>query len=320
MSTIITITFSPCIDKSTTVPSLVPEKKMHCTLPGLEPGGGGINVARALKKLGEDPIAIFPSGGYAGKFFNHLMAVENIRSKIIDVDGETRENLIVLDQSINAQYRFGMPGAGLVEHEWRQCLQAVSETEEVAFIIVSGSLPPGVPVRVFGQLAEIATSKNARLIVDTSGEALKTAAVHGAYLLKPNLGELAYLAGVEELQPCELVPVSRRLIKNGCCEVVFISQGSQGATLITRDAVEKIVAPNVIVKSTVGAGDSMVAGIVFFLSRGKTLAEAARFGVACGTAATMNPGTELCKKQDAFHLYELMQETLCLDTAATFHE
>jgi len=316
MSTIITITFSPCIDKSTTVTSIIPEKKIHCTPPKLEPGGGGINVARALRKLGEDPIAIFPSGGYTGKFFNHLMAIENIHSTIVEVEGETRENLIVLDQSIKAQYRFGMPGAALSEKEWSECLQALATVKEVDYIVVSGSLPPGVPMRVFGQLDEIAASKKARLIIDTSGEVLKTAAVHGAYLLKPNLGELAYLAGVEELLPSELVPVSRSLIRNGSCQVVLISQGSAGATLITKNTVEKIAAPSVTIRSTVGAGDSMVAGIVYFLSLGKSLSEAARFGVACGTAATMNPGTELCKKQDAFHLYELMEVSRQQSSAA----
>ena len=307
MSNIITITFSPCIDKSTSVPLIIPEKKLRCTSPKLEPGGGGINVARALKKLGEDAIAIFPSGGYTGKFFNHLMEMENIHSKIIEVKNETRENIIVLDQSINAQYRFGMPGTELSEHEWRQCLQAVEEINDAEFVIASGSLPPGVPVNIYGKLAEIAKTKNAKLIVDTSGEALKEVAQKGVYLLKPNLGELAYLAGVDELQPGDVVPLSKEIIEKGICEVIVISMGMAGATLITRNSVDVIAAPKVIRKSTVGAGDSMVAGIVFFLSKGKSLLEAAKFGVACGTAATMNPGTELCKSDDAFHLYDSMQ-------------
>ena len=101
MSSIVTITLSPCIDKSTAVPKLLPEKKLQCTAPKLEPGGGGINVARALKKLGEDAIAIFPSGGYTDKFFNHLMEIDKIHSKIIEIENETRENIIVLDQSAN---------------------------------------------------------------------------------------------------------------------------------------------------------------------------------------------------------------------------
>ena len=308
MSKIITITFSPCIDKSTSISCLIPEKKLQCAPPKLEPGGGGINVARALKKLGEEAIAIFPSGGYTGKFFNHLMERENINSKIIEIENETRENIIVLDQSINAQYRFGMPGSELNEHEWKECLRAVEEINDANFIIASGSLPPGVPVNIYAMLAEIAKEKNAKLIVDTSGEALKEAVQKGIYLLKPNLGELAYLAGVDELKPGDIVSVSREIIEKGMCEVIVISMGMAGATIVTKDFTEIITAPKVTRKSTVGAGDSMVAGIVFFLSRGESLREAAKFGVACGTAATMNAGTELCKKEDAFQLYEMMQQ------------
>src|SRR5688572_20349598 len=121
MASIITITFSPCIDKSTSVPSLVPEKKLKCATPKLEPGGGGINVARAIIKLGGNATAVFPSGGYTGKYFNHLMKEEKVPSIIIESANETRENIIVLDESSNSQYRFGMPGTGLKESEWRQC-------------------------------------------------------------------------------------------------------------------------------------------------------------------------------------------------------
>src|SRR4051812_36907599 len=113
MSSIITITFSPCIDKSTSVYSLMPEKKLKCSVPKLEPGGGGINVARAIKKLGGEALAIFPAGGYTGKFFIQLMNKENISSVVVDTEYETRENIIVLEESSNQQFRFGMPGTML---------------------------------------------------------------------------------------------------------------------------------------------------------------------------------------------------------------
>lgn len=307
MSKIITITFSPCIDKSTSIPELIPEKKLLCSSPKLEPGGGGINVARALKKLGQDAIAIFPSGGYTGKYFNHLMEAENISSKIIEIENETRENIIVLDESINSQYRFGMPGTELSEKEWKKCLLAVEEINDIGYIVASGSLPPGVPVNIYARLAEIAKQKKARLIVDTSGEALKEAAERGVYLLKPNLGELSFLAGKAKLEPGDIIEVSQQVIAKGMCEVIVISMGMAGAHFITKDIVEVIKAPQVNRQSTVGAGDSMVAGIVYFLCSGKSLPEAVQFGVACGTAATMNPGSELCKKEDAYALFNLIQ-------------
>ena len=308
MSLIVTITFSPCIDKSTSVPSLIPEKKLKCTVPKLEPGGGGINVARAIKKLGGEATAIFPSGGYTGKFFNHLLEKENIPSVIIESANETRENIIVLDESTNNQYRFGMPGTELMENEFNKCLKAVEEIKNVDFIIASGSLPPGVPLNIYAQLAKMAKRNNSKFIVDTSGEALMHAADEGVYLLKPNLGELSSLAGKKELQTGEVKNIAAGIIAKGKCEIIVVSMGAAGAMLVTKDIAELITPPPVIRKSTVGAGDSMIAGIVFYLSLGKSLTEAVQYGVACGTAATMNSGTELCKKEDADRLYTLISK------------
>jgi 6-phosphofructokinase 2 len=308
MPKIITITFSPCIDKSTSVPFLIPEKKLKCTAPKLEPGGGGINVARAIKKLGGEAIAIFPSGGYTGKHFNHILEKENIPCVIIEAINETRENIIVLDEATNNQYRFGMPGTELREAEWNQCLKAVQETENAEFVIVSGSLPPGVPQNICAQLAKIAKSKKAKFIVDTTGEALKQAVEEGVYLLKPNLGELSSLAGKKEIGTDEIKDIATGFIAKGKCEVIVVSMGAAGALLVTKDIAEIITPPPVTRKSTVGAGDSMVAGIIFYLSQGKNLIEAVQYGVACGTAATMNPGTELCRKKDADRLFALIQQ------------
>jgi 6-phosphofructokinase 2 len=313
MSSIVTITFSPCIDKSTSVSELTPEKKLKCTAPKLEPGGGGINVARAIKKLGGEATAIFPSGGYTGKFFNYLIERENVPAVIIETTNETRENIIVLDESSNNQYRFGMPGTELSKTEWKQCLKAVEEINNAEFIIASGSLPTGVPLNIYAQLAKIAKSKNAKFIVDTSGEALKQAVDEGVYLLKPNLGELSSLAGKKELQYSEVKDVAAQIIARGKCEVMVISMGAEGAMLVTKDVSEIITPPAVERKSTVGAGDSMVAGIVFYLSQGKNIIEGVQYGVACGTAATMNPGTELCKKEDADKLYAVIQKAVKID-------
>ena len=308
MPSIITITFSPCIDKSTSVSALIPEKKLICATPKQEPGGGGVNIARAIKKLGGEATAIFPSGGYTGKYFNHLLKNENIDAVIIETGNETRENIIVMDEANNNQYRFGMPGTELTESEWKKCLHAVEAIKDAEFIIASGSLPPGVPVNIYAALAKIAKTKKAKFIVDTSGESLKHAVEEGVYMLKPNLGELSLLAGKKEIKPDEVKNIARSIIANGKCEVMVVSMGAVGAMLVTDEIAEIYTPPAVERKSTVGAGDSMVAGIVFYLSLGKSLSQAVQYGVACGTAATLNAGTELCNKKDVDRLYELIQQ------------
>jgi 6-phosphofructokinase 2 len=303
MAAIITVTFSPCIDKSTTVPELLPEKKLKCSAPQLAPGGGGINVARAIIKLGGSATAVYPSGGYTGKFFKHLLAEEGVPSIIIETANETRENIIVVDEKTNRQYRFGMPGTPLKDEEWKQCLQSVEEAKEVDYVIASGSLPPGVPPDALALLGKIAKNKNAKFILDTSGEALKKAVNEGVYLLKPNLGELSTLAGTDHIDPNRVEEIARSVIEKYRCEVIVASLGKDGAALITSTESHLVRPPEVIKKSTVGAGDSMVAGIVFSLAYGRSLKEALQYGVACGTAATLNEGTELCKKKDADRLY-----------------
>ncbi|MEO6453024.1 MAG: 1-phosphofructokinase family hexose kinase [Ginsengibacter sp.] len=303
MSSIITITFNPCIDKSTTIAALAPEKKLICSKPTFEPGGGGINVARAIKKLGSEATAIYPAGGYSGKFLQLLLEKENVKSLVVETAKHTRENMIVLDLSSNQQFRFGMPGQALSTDECDKCLQLLEENES-EYIIASGSLPPGVSPDVFEMIGKIAEKQNRKLIIDTSGDALKSALHAHAYLIKPNLGELSKLAGVEELGYNDISKAARKLINETGCKIFLVSMGSSGAMLITKDESYMVSAPPVKRQSTVGAGDSMVAGVVVSLSKGKNLKEAIHYGVACGTAATINPGTELCKIKDVNRIYE----------------
>ena len=309
MPQIITITFSPCIDKSTAVPELIAEKKLKCTEPKLDPGGGGINVSRAIKKLGGDTLAIFPSGGYTGKFFNHLLEIEKIPSIIIESTNETRENIIVFEEASENQFRFGMPGTFLNENEWTKILETIEAIETPEYIVASGSLPPGVPTDIYARISKIAKRKNAKYIVDTSGDALKHAISEGVYLIKPNLGELSSLTGVEKIELDKVESLAQNILQQNPCEIIVVSLGKEGAILVTKNETHNVPAPDVPKKSTVGAGDSMLAGIVYSISNGMDLKKALQYGVSCGTAATMNRGTELFNKRDADHLFKLISDS-----------
>ena len=307
MQKIVTLTLNPAIDKSTSVKAIVPDKKLQCSLPKFEPGGGGVNVSRALKKLGGQSTAIYLAGSYSGKHFQHLLQQEEVEDYVIEIEGHTRENLIVVDTSANLQYRFGMPGPTIKEKEWQACLDVLMQSTQVEYIIASGSLPDGVPDDFFGRLAAVAKKINARLIVDTSGEPLKHATHEGVFMIKPNLGELSSLHGVEELHEEQALQAAKDIIKQGGAEVIVISMGASGAMLVTKEEVFTSPSPTVKRKSTVGAGDSMVAGMVIALSNGWGWKDVLQYGIATGTATTMNPGTELCKKEDVERLYEMLK-------------
>ncbi|WP_205507974.1 1-phosphofructokinase family hexose kinase [Longitalea arenae] len=302
---IVTITMNPAVDKSTVVDKLVPEKKMRCGELIAEAGGGGINISKAIKELGGTSLAVFPSGGMNGKLIENYLTARQINFKSIPVKHETRENIVVRETTTNSQYRFVMPGASLSEEEAESCFELLQQLEpRPSCIVASGSLPPGLPENFFGQLAKVVKKLNARYIIDTSGQPLQLAAKEGAYLLKPNLTELCALVGKEHLEVNEVDDAAMEVIKAGRCEVMVVSMGPSGALMVSRDGCEHVPTPTVKKQSTVGAGDSMVAGMIWMLEQGKSLSEVVRFGVACGTAATMNPGTQLFRKEDVFRLYD----------------
>jgi 6-phosphofructokinase 2 len=302
---IVTITMNPAVDKSTGVNKLVPEKKMRCTELITEAGGGGINVSKAIKELGGESLAVFPSGGLNGKLIENYLTERQINIKCISAAHETRENIVVRETETNSQYRFVMPGAPLTEKEAQSCFEILQQLQpRPTFIVASGSLPPGLPEDFFGQLAKVVKPLHAKFIIDTSGKPLQLAAKEGVYLLKPNLSELCALVGKEHLELNEVDDAAMEVIKEGRCEVMVVSMGPSGALLVTREGCEHVPTPTVKKQSSVGAGDSMVAGMVWMMAQGKSLSETVRFGVACGTAATMNPGTQLFKKDDVYRLYE----------------
>ncbi len=308
MEKIVTLTLNPAIDKSTTVKAIAPDKKLRCSTPRFEPGGGGVNVSRAIKKLGGNSTAIYLAGGYSGKFYEDLLKREGVQSCVITTRGHTRENLIVVDESSNLQYRFGMPGPEVNEDEWQAVIKILEEAVGVEYIVASGSLPDGVPVDFFARLAASANKINAKLILDTSGEPLRNAVDDGVFMIKPNLGELSFLHGAEELHETDAIDAAKDIINKGGCQVMVISKGASGALLVTKNEVLNSPSPTVKKRSTVGAGDSMVAGMVLALSNGWSWIDVLQYGIATGTATTMNPGTELCKKEDVEKLFKLMRE------------
>ncbi|WP_266363868.1 1-phosphofructokinase family hexose kinase [Tellurirhabdus rosea] len=300
---VLTITLNPAIDKSTTVDRFVPEQKLRCAPPRYDAGGGGLNVSKALRRLGGDSLALFSAGGPPGQLLQDLVRKAGISYRIIETQEWTRENFTVTETESNAQYRFNLPGPTLSASEAQSWLDSLSSLDfKPAYVVASGSLPNGVSTDFYARIARAVQNAGARFILDTSGQPLFEAANVGVFLLKPNLNELCALVGVETLETVDIDDAAREIIGRGDCEVVVVSMGPQGAMLVTRDFCEHVPAPSVKKLSTVGAGDSMVAGMTWALSQGRDYRQMIRQGVACGSAATMNPGTELFQPQDVERL------------------
>ncbi len=302
---ILTVTLNPCIDKSSKVEIIKPESKLRCTEVVNEPGGGGINVSKALQKLETPSVALFPAGGNNGNMLCHLLKEEGLVFHAVDTKVETRENWVMLETSTNSQFRFTFPGREVMEETITTLVDQIRSFSPT-FVVASGSLPLGLPDYFYGLIVKSATAVGAKCIVDTSGPALQALKGKHAYLIKPNISELCKMLQVDWLDKADVPGAAQQAISDGFAEIIVVSMGPDGAWMVSEDQQYFVPAPPVEKKSTVGAGDSMVAGITYMLQKNMPLKDAIRFGVACGSAATMNDGTQLFKKEDAEKLFAII--------------
>lgn len=299
MADVVTLTMNPAIDLSVSVERVTPFHKLRSSEGRRDPGGGGINVARVLKRLGGDVTAIYPAGGTLGLLLQQLVEKEGISQVTIPIAAETREDFTVNERETGFQYRFVVPGPPLTEHEWRSCLSLFATLDANArFVVCSGSLPPGVPHDFYRSIVESTRRDVRQIIVDSSGAPLKAALATGVYLVKPSLSELRDLLGAALDTRADQIEACRALIGEKQAEVVALTLGEQGAILVTRDRVLRARALPIEPMSVVGAGDSFLGAMIWALTSGHALDEAFRYGVAAGSAALLVPGTELCRRAD----------------------
>lgn len=301
--TIVTLTMNPALDLSTRVEQLRPEHKLRCTEPVREPGGGGINVARAVRKLGGDALAVFPAGGDAGESICLALDAEGVPFSRVPIAGRTRENINVWDQATGRHYRLCLPGPLLRPEEVQECLGRLRRLRPApTWVVASGSLPPGADAGFYAELGREVRAAGAHFVLDAAGEPLRLAVRAGVSLIKPSLGEFEELTGARDRGLPELLAAARALVASGAVDAVVLSLGVRGVIWASRDDAGGFAPPLVTARSSVGAGDSLLAGVVLSLLRGLPLAQAVRFGVAAAAAAVMNPGTALCRAEDAERL------------------
>jgi 6-phosphofructokinase 2 len=299
MANIVTLTINPAIDLSTTVERMMPGRKLRCKGLQRDPGGGGINVARVVRRLGSEVIAVYTCGGIVGRLLEELVIREGIESRTVRVTAETREDFTVHEEESGQQFRFVLAGPKMIETEWRACLNAVCSLEPFPrYLVASGSLPPGVPEDFYGRVARVAREHGVKLLLDTSGPPLEAALAEGVYLIKPNLHELMDLGHVHADDPDGQVAACRRIVEQGQAQIVALTLGDKGALLATRDGTWHIPALPIEPASVVGAGDSFLGAMTWSLAEGHSIDTAFRYATAAGSAALLQPGTELCHGAD----------------------
>ena len=306
MARIATLTMNPAIDVAYTVPEMRPVHKLRCHDEQYDPGGGGINVARVLGRFGHKASCYYLSGGHSGAMLDRLLLQHALERRPIPISGNTRICFNVIEESSAQEFRFVPEGPLVSDQEWQTCLHAL-ESAPCDYLVASGSLPRGVPADFYARLGKIALNRGFRLVLDSSGDALREGLAGGnIHVFKPSDGELAALVGRELSSIEEIGAAAMEFVTAGKAQMVAVTMGAQGGLFADRDGPRFFAAPPVRAISAVGAGDSAVAGMVHALAQGKTPLEAFRFGQAAGTAAVLTPGTDMCVPRDVERIYRAM--------------
>lgn len=299
---VLTITLNPTIDVFGAADKVRPTHKVRLSRATYEPGGGGINVARVITTLGGAAEAVFLAGGEMGAFLGRLLREEGIAQRPVEIAGQTRVALMVHDDATGLEYRFLPEGPEVTTDDIEHCAEAIAATAG-GIVVASGSLPRGAPKDSFARLARAAAKNAMPFVLDTSGEALGAALDEGGLLLvKPSRGELEAHAGAS-LDEEGLAAAARALVDAGKVQMVAVTLGADGAMLVSAEGVLRRAAIDVPVRSAVGAGDSFLGAMVWAMTQGWPIKDAFRLAMAAGAAATSNPGTTLCRKEDVLQLF-----------------
>ncbi|OIQ76576.1 6-phosphofructokinase isozyme 2 [mine drainage metagenome] len=289
---IVTLTLNPSVDVTYEIETLVDDRKVHADAYRYDPGGNGVNVARALSRLQVPAHACFVAAGEVGQLLQRLLQRQVANAHALWVDGETRINVTLEQRTPGAQYEVIGVGPRLDADVLARMTQTVEGLAGGGYAVLTGSLPPGLPADTYTRLAAGLATRGARVVLDMQGDALRAVLASRPFLIKPNRYELEQLVG-RALPTLDAVRDAACGVQAAGVEHVCVSLGADGALLAHPHGVWHGRAPRVAVRSTVGAGDSMLAGLVAALARGDDAGDALRLGLACGSGTAAQPGTEL---------------------------
>ncbi len=305
------LSLNPAVDMTYEVPRLIADQKAHAVATRFDPGGNGINVGRALKRLDTFAYSYCVVAGEIGQLLKHLLRQQLDWVDYEEVEGETRINGTAIEQHPRAQYEISGIGPTIPPVQLETLLERFEQRAGKGFGVLTGSTQSGIPATLYADLIRRVTEQGGRAVVDSHDEALRLAIEARPFLIKPNRYELETLLG-RRLKDTETVAREARVLQQGGVTWVCVSLGAEGAILTGPDNSYLASAPKVTVYSSVGAGDSMVGALVAAFSRGIAPQDALRLGVACATGTVTRPGTELFSPDEVQHYFDGIEVRLLM--------
>jgi 6-phosphofructokinase 2 len=283
-TSVVTLTLNPTIDISYDTGLVAPEHKTRTGREQLAAGGGGINVARMLRALGAEATAVMLAGGVTGRLIETLLEGIGLRHRVIPIADDTRICTTICGGGTASEYRFVPEGPRATEAECHALLAAIEATE-CEWLVASGSILPGMPDDIYACIARLAARRGQHFVLDTSGPALRAALHADLALLKMSLSELEALVGHRLTTRTAREAEAFALVRSGAARMVALTLGAEGSILATAEEVHSMAALPAPVRTTVGAGDAFLAGMVLALSRGAAPRDALGWGSACAAAS-----------------------------------
>ena len=306
---IYTITLNPAVDRELIVPTIKFDKVLRASELRVDLGGKGFNVSRMLISLGAPSVAFGFAGGDSGKLLCKGLNSLGIDTDFIWIVGETRTNVSIVSTDQDRYVKVNEPGPTILEHEQQALLAQVRKLAAKGdWWVLSGSLPPGVPANYYAQIISLVKRAGGYAILDASGPALRHGCEAGPLLVKPNDVEAHNLTGCPVNTISEIASAAAEIQGLGVGNVV-ISLGKKGAILVDDQQAWMLTSQDIVEGNPIGAGDSLVGGLVWGLDQGFTLPEALGWGIACGAATASQSGTAVGRRDQVEELVKLVNIT-----------
>ncbi len=303
---IVTLTINPAIDRTISVDRLAFEDRAYINSSKESAGGRGINASCVIHSFGSETLAVLTSGGESGKRLKGLLATCGFRIAVVPIKNEIRTNLTITDRH-GLTVNLNEPGPALTRTEVSRVERLIKETlDGASWLMLCGSLPPGVPASFYGKLISLARQKQVKTLLHTGGEALEEGVEARPTVVTPNQHEAERLLRTTLLTRTHFVDAAERLRSMGP-EAVVLSLGSRGAVAAFPDGMIEALPPRVDAVCPIGAGDALAAAYTWARDRGGNPADALRWGVAAGTASAALPGMKFATLAQTKEIYQQVE-------------